>query len=166
MQVKVRKAKLSDAEAIHSLINLYYQKGVLLPRSLASIYEHIRDFWVYEEDGEIIACCALQVVWEDLAEIRSLAVKEGRRGEGIGRKLVKACLKEAEELGIKRVFSLTYEREFFASLGFKEVDKGTLPHKVWNDCVNCVKFPSCDEVAVLIELNSLGELQRLHGKKA
>jgi len=165
VQVMIRKAVLKDARAIHSLISDYYQKGILLPRSLASICERIRDFWVYEEEGEIIACCALQVVWEDLAEIRSLAVREGRRGEGIGRRLVEACIEEARELGVSRVFSLTYEKDFFASLGFSEVDKSQLPQKVWSDCVNCVKFPSCDETAVLIELNSLGKLQGLYGTK-
>ena len=149
----VRKARPSDARAIHALVNSYAQRGVLLPRSIGSIYEHIRDFWVCEEDGLILGCCALQIVWEDLAEIRSLAVKEERKGEGIGRRLVEACVEEARDLGIERVFSLTYAKDFFESLGFTVVDKGVLPHKVWGDCVNCAKFPNCDEVAVILELN-------------
>jgi len=158
----VRKARLSDAEAIHSLVNSYAQKGLLLPRSISSVYEHIRDFWVYEEEGEVVGCCALQIVWEDLAEIRSLAVREDRKGEGIGRKLVEVCIKEAKELGIERVFSLTYARDFFEALGFRVVDKSVLPHKVWGDCVNCVKFPSCDEIAVILELDeeSAPELEK------
>ncbi len=161
----IRKAKLGDARDIHRLIGSYSDQGILLPRSLASICEHIRDFWVYEENGSVIACCALQIMGEDLAEIRSLAVMPDRRGEGIGKRLVRACLKEARELGIGRVFSLTYEREFFYSLGFADVDKSLLPQKVWTDCVSCPKFPACDENAVLIELNSPDEQEATLFKK-
>ncbi|MDQ7083399.1 MAG: N-acetyltransferase [Aquificota bacterium] len=148
----VRKAKVKDAPRIYRLVNEQATKGLLLPRSLSSIYEHIRDFWVFEDSGDIVGCVALQVFWEDLAEIRSLAVREDRRGEGIGRSLVLACLKEAKELGISRVFSLTYARDFFLKIGFREIEKSQLPQKIWTDCVNCIKFPSCDEVAVIIEL--------------
>jgi len=149
----VRKAKLSDAQVIYELVSDYAKEGIILPRSLNSIYEHIRDFWVYEEEEEVLGCCALQVVWEDLAEIRSLAVRRDRKGEGIGRKLVKACIEEARQLGIRRIFSLTYAREFFERFGFRVIDKSTLPHKVWTDCVNCIKFPNCDEIAVILDLN-------------
>jgi amino-acid N-acetyltransferase len=155
MGTEVRKAKVADAREIYRLVNDQAVKGLLLPRSLSSIYEHIRDFWVYEEGGEILGCAALEVVWEDLAEIRSLAVREDRRGEGIGRALVTACLREAKDLGVKRVFSLTYAREFFLKMGFRDVDKSQLPQKIWSDCVNCFKFPSCDEVAVIIELDNV-----------
>ncbi len=151
----VRKARLKDAGAIHSLINTYASDGILLPRSLNSIYEHIRDFWVYEEEGNILGCCALQIVWEDLAEIRSFAVRKDRKGEGIGRALIEACLKEARELGIEKVFSLTYVKDYFEKLGFRMIDKDRLPHKVWSDCINCPKFPKCDETAVILELSVL-----------
>ncbi len=160
----VRKALLSDAKSIHALVSEHAQRGLLLPRSLNSIYEHIRDFWVYEENGEIVGCASLQIVWEDLAEIRSLAVKEERRGEGIGGKLVEACLREADQLGVERVFSLTYAREFFERMGFRVIDKGALPHKVWGDCVNCPKFPECDEIAVIIELSE-GPLTAVSGRR-
>ena len=153
----VRKAKVGDANAIYHLVNDYAREGLLLPRSLNSIYEDIRDFWVYEENGEIFACCALHVVWEDLAEIKSLAVRRDARGKGIGKELLKKCLEEANELGIKRVFALTYEVGFFERFGFSVVDKRSLPHKVWGDCINCIKFPSCDEVAVSLELSSIKE---------
>ncbi len=150
----LRKAKISDAKRIYELLNIYARKGVLLPRSLNSIYENIRDFWVFEEKEKIWGCCALHVLWEDLAEVRSLAVSPDRRGEGIGYELVRACLLEAWELGVKRVFSLTYVKDFFVeNFGFKEVDKSILPHKVWGECVNCVKFPNCDEEAVMLELS-------------
>ncbi len=155
----IRKARLKDAPFIHSLIRDYAEEGILLPRSLNSIYEHIRDFWVYEEEGEILGCCALQIVWGDLAEVRSLAVKKDRKGEGIGQALISACLREAKELGISRVFSLTYAKDYFERFGFKVVDKSVLPHKVWSDCINCVKFPNCDEIAVILELD--GNTSRL-----
>lgn len=147
----VRKATIKDAEAIQFLINEYAKQGLMLPRSLNSIYENIRDFFVYEEDGKILGVCALTVVWDNLAEIRSLAVHPQKRKLGIGKTLVKACLKDAKHLQITRVFTLTYQSEFFKKLGFKEIDKNTLPQKIWRDCINCVKFPNCDETAMEIE---------------
>lgn len=153
--MKIRKATLKDAMDIYNLINHYAKEGLLLPRSLNSIYENIRDFWVCEVDGEVVGCCALHVVWEDLAEVKSLAVKEEHRGKGIGEALVMACLKEAKELGIKRVFVLTYAVGFFSKLEFEEVDKAKLPHKVWGECINCVKFPVCDETALWVDLERL-----------
>lgn len=150
----IRKAKVKDAKAIYELLEVYAKKGILLPRSLSSIYENIRDFWVYEENDKVIGCCALHVVWEDLAELRSLAVSPERQGEGIGYELVRSCILEAWELGIKKVFSLTYVKDFFIkNFGFREVNKSVLPHKVWGECINCVKFPNCDEEAVLVELS-------------
>jgi len=149
----VRKATLKDAYPIQELIKDYAAEGLLLPRSLNSIYEHIRDFWVYEEEGKILGCCALQIVWEDLAEIRSFAVRRDRKGEGIGQALISACIEEAKELGISKLFSLTYAKDYFERFGFKVVDKSILPHKVWSDCINCVKFPNCDETAVILELD-------------
>lgn len=151
----IRKAKLKDAGDIYNLINHYAKEGILLPRSLNSIYENIRDFWVCEEGGNLIGCASLHIVWEDLAEIKSLAVSEEHKGRGIGTMLVEACLKEAEELGVKRVFVLTYAHDFFSKLNFEEVEKIKLPHKVWGECINCVKFPSCDEIAMWIDLEKV-----------
>ncbi len=148
----LRKAKPSDAVRIHELVNTYAKEGLLLPVSLNSLYDNIRDFWVYEIDGDIAGCAALHITWEDLAEIRSLAVKPSLRGKGIGKKLVGECIKEATSLGIKRVFVLTYQVEFFKKLGFRELEKTLLPHKVWTDCLNCPKFPNCDETAMIKEL--------------
>ena len=148
----VRKATLKDAIGIYHLINHYAREGLLLPRSLGSIYENIRDFWVYEEESQILGCASLHVVWEDLAEIKSLAVREDKRGKGIGSLLVEACLEEAQKLGIKKVFALTYAQSFFSKFGFEELEKTKLPHKVWGECVNCVKFPLCDEIAVWVDL--------------
>ncbi|WP_461832229.1 N-acetyltransferase [Aquifex sp.] len=150
----IRKATVKDAKAIYNLLTDYAKKGVLLPRSLNSIYENIRDFWVYEREGKVIGCVALHIMWEDLAEIRSLAVKEEYKGEGIGSQLVKKALEEAWELGVSKVFSLTYVKDFFIKkFGFREIEKSVLPHKVWGECINCVKFPNCDEEAVMVELS-------------
>ncbi len=149
----LRKAKVSDARDIYKLINEYAKENILLPRSLSSIYDNIRDFWVWEEEGNVVACGALHIVWEDLAEIKSFAVDRKYQGRGIGEEIVRACLKEAKELGIKRVFALTYIKEYFFKYGFYEIPKEILPHKVWGECMMCVKFPNCDETAVLIELD-------------
>ena len=157
----LRKAVLRDSVGIYSLINLYAKEGLLLPRSLNSIYENIRDFWVYEEDGRLVGCCALHIVWEDLAEIKSLAVAQNMKGKGIGTRLVQACLMEAKELGVKRVFVLTYSVDFFERLGFYTVQKESLPHKVWGECINCVKFPSCDEVAMQMEVEKLSMVEKI-----
>jgi len=148
----VRKAKISDAERIQYLVNEYAKKGLMLPRSINSIYENIRDFWVYDEGGEVLGVCALTIFWNDLAEIRSLAVDPEYTGKGIGTALVKKALEEAKEFGIYRVFTLTYQVKFFEKLGFRVIDKNTLPHKIWRDCINCVKFPNCDETAMEIWL--------------
>ncbi|MDX2479554.1 MAG: N-acetyltransferase [Desulfuromusa sp.] len=148
----IRHARITDARAIHTLLLAYAADGQLLGRSLADIYDSLRDFYVYEEDGEILGIGALAICWEDLAEVRSLAVVAGQQGKGIGRKIVESCLKEAVELGLKRVFALTYQPEFFKLLGFSDIEKAELPQKVWGACVNCVKFPDCDEFALAINL--------------
>jgi amino-acid N-acetyltransferase len=152
LEGKVRKARITDAGRIQFLINEYAKLGLMLPRSIQSIYENIRDFWVYEEKGEVLGVCALTIFWGDLAEIRSLAVDSKHTGRGIGTALVKRALEEAREFGIPRVFTLTYQVKFFEKLGFKVIDKERLPHKIWRDCINCVKFPNCDETAMEINL--------------
>ena len=152
MKGVLRKARIRDAEEIQFLINEYAKQGLMLPKTLQNLYEDIREFWVYEEEGKIVGTCALKIFWDNLAEIRSLAVSPGHTGRGIGTALVKAALKEARELEIERVFTLTYQVEFFKKLGFKVIDKETLPQKIWRDCINCVKFPNCDETALEIEV--------------
>ncbi len=149
----IREARLSDVKEIQRLIKLYSTRGEMLPRSLSELYDNIRDFVVFTQNRKVIGTCALHICWEDLAEIRSLAVEEKIRGRGIGGKLVKACLEESRRLGVKRVFALTYQSDFFERLGFKKVDKSVLPHKIWTDCLKCVKFPDCDEIAVVKELH-------------
>lgn len=148
----IRKAKLRDVQEIQQLIKRYSTRGEMLPRSLSELYDNIRDIFVSIQSRKVVGICALHVCWEDLAEIRSLAVEEKNRKEGNGAKLVKACLGEARMLGVKRVFALTYRPDFFERVGFKKVDKAVLPHKIWTDCLKCVKFPDCDEIAVVLEL--------------
>ncbi|MCS7164464.1 MAG: N-acetyltransferase [Thermodesulfovibrio sp.] len=150
--MKIRKATVSDVKSIHRLINEFAKKGEMLPRSLNELYENIRDFLIAEENGEIKGVCALHILWEDLAEIRSLAVKKDSQKKGIGSLLVKKSLNEAKKLGVKRVFVLTYIPEFFKKKGFKEFDKSKLPQKIWGDCIRCPKFPECDEVALIYEI--------------
>lgn len=148
----IRKARITDIRQIQALINTFARKDLMLPRSLNELYENIRDFWVADERGRVIGCCALHISWDDLAEIKSLAVSKKRQGKGRGKELVLACLEEAREIGAKKIFALTYKPEFFKKFGFKRVKHSQLPHKIWAECINCCKFPSCKEIALLKEL--------------
>ena len=149
---KLRKAKPSDVPAIKELVNHYAAEGFLLPRSLSDIYENIRNYWVAEEKGRLFACVSLQVCWEDMAEIRSLAVAKSAQRQGWGRALVERGLAEAGELGLKRVFTLTFLPEFFEKLGFVGIEKEKLPQKIWKDCLACQHFPDCKEEAMVREI--------------
>jgi amino-acid N-acetyltransferase len=152
--LKIRKAKISDLKQIHKLINEYAKKEEMIPRPLSELYENMRDFIVCEYDANICGVCALHIMWEDLAEIRSLAVDGGYQKMGIGRNLVRQCLREAKLLGLQKVFALTYHPEFFKKLGFVDIDKSSLPQKIWGDCIRCPRFPGCDEYAVIIEMET------------
>ncbi|HEY7585375.1 MAG TPA: N-acetyltransferase [Candidatus Deferrimicrobiaceae bacterium] len=144
---------MGDVKAIQKLIAEYARKGDMLPRSLSEIYENLRDYFVFVEDGEVIGSAAVHLMWEDLAEVRSLAVRDDRMRRGVGTQLVEACISEAIVLGITRIFALTYKPLFFEKLGFKQVDKAELPHKIWSDCLKCSKFPDCDEVALVADFS-------------
>jgi len=145
----IRAARMDDIPRIHALLSHFADQGLLLGRSLSSLYDQLRDFVVFEEDGRVVGVCALHVCWENLAEIRSLAIDEEYHRRGIGRRLVSACLEEATQLGIDRIFTLTYQPGFFRKLGFVPIDKNELPHKVWSDCIHCPKFPDCNEEALI-----------------
>lgn len=149
----IRKAQIKDVKDIQKLLTGYASRGDMLSRSLSELYESLRDFYVCEEDGKLMGTAALHVVWEDLAEVRSVAVAEDVARKGIGSQLVQACITEAREIGLKRIFCLTYKPDFFGKHGFQLVDKSELPHKVWSDCIKCVKFPDCDENAMVLDLN-------------
>lgn len=148
----IRKAQIADVKDIQKLLMTYANRGDMLSRSLSELYESLRDFYVVEESGALLGAAALHIVWEDLAEVRSVAVTEEAGRKGIGSCLVQACIAEAREIGLKRIFCLTYKPDFFAKHGFRLVDKSELPHKVWGDCIKCPKFPDCDENAMIMDL--------------
>lgn len=150
----IRKARVDDVVEMKHIIYNYAREELMLARSLSELYESIRDFFVCEIDGQVVGCCALHIFWEDVAEIRAFAVKPGFTRQGIGTKFAQACLEEAEELNMKEVFTLTYVPDFFKRLGFEIVDKNLLPKKVWAGCVNCPKFPDCDEIALIKPLRT------------
>lgn len=148
----IRKAKMEDVKQIHNLLNHYAGQGLLLACSVSSLYDRLRDFVVYtDENNQLLGVCSLHITWENMAEVRSLAVTEESQGKGIGRELVLQCLQEARSYGIGKVFTLTYQPGFFRKLGFADIDKRDLPHKIWSDCIHCHKFPDCDEEALMLE---------------
>ena len=151
--MKVEKAKISDVQQMHEMVNKFAERGEMLPRALSEIYEDIRDYFVIrDENDKVIACVALHISWSDLAEIRTLAVNENKQEQGLGSLLIKACLDEAKQLGIDKIFCLTYKPAFFEKNGFVQVDKMELPRKIWSECFRCPKFPDCDEVALIYQL--------------
>ncbi|MFC1792986.1 N-acetyltransferase [Planctomycetota bacterium] len=147
--MNVRNATISDAKTINALINSYAERDRMLFRSMADIYENLQTFIVAELDETIVGCCALEVIWADLAEIKSLAIDEAYKGKGIGRELVAAAVGQAVKLGVPKVFALTLEPAFFEKSGFAIVEKEALPMKVWSDCARCSKQQNCDEIALL-----------------
>ncbi len=170
VKVVLRKALMCDVKSLYNLFSEYSKAGEMLPRSMSDIYEHLRDFYIAEieneDDGgevsdisghapDVIGACALTIVWENLAEIRSLAVKRPYTRKLIGTELIKKCIEEAKFFKITSLFALTYKPQFFQKSGFKVIDKSELPHKIWSDCINCVKFPDCDETAVMLELSQI-----------
>ena len=149
----IRKATIKDVKAIHLLLQEYGKKEELLARPLSQLYDHVRDFCVYEnKDHKMIGCCALQFCWEDLAEIRSLAVHPDHLGKNIGTDLAQAVLTEAISFNVEKIFTLTYKPDFFKQFGFVEIERSDLPLKIWGDCMICVKFPDCDEIAMMKQL--------------
>jgi amino-acid N-acetyltransferase len=150
----LEKAKIGDVPKIQQLVNSFADKGEMLARPLSEIYENLRDYFIVREDDKIIACGALHISWQDLAEIKALAVSENAQRKGLGAEVVKACIKEAHELEIPLLFCLTYKPLFFGKQGFTEVDKMTLPNKVWTECFHCPKFPDCGETAMILPLKT------------
>jgi amino-acid N-acetyltransferase len=152
----VRQATLADVERMHALINHFADKGLMLPKARSKLYQNIRDFFVAEQvdDGGLptfVGCGALHVLWEDLGEIRSLAVDERFQGSGVGCHLVHVLLQDATRLRLPQLFVLTYQQAFFERMGFLLVNKETLPRKVWGECFDCPKFPNCEEIAMTLD---------------
>jgi len=149
MKYTLHTALVKDMKDIHALLLGSAAAGEMLPRSLSNLYSHTRDFILIKDtEGKVAGCCALAMIWEDLAEIRSLFVRQDLRRKGWGRRLAEACLESARSYGIRRVFTLTYQVSFFATLDFAEISKDTLSQKIWVDCIHCPKFPDCDEIAM------------------
>jgi amino-acid N-acetyltransferase len=149
----VRKAGIEDVRRIHAIVNGAAAKGEMLARALGELYDNMRDYFIYEENGEILGTGALHICWEDLAEIRSICVVESARFKGVGRRLVDACIEEARQFNIGKLFLLTYQEEFFKKMGFEVRDKKELPQKIWSDCIRCAKFPECDEIAMVFHID-------------
>lgn len=152
ISMQIRKAEINDVKDMQKLLMVYASRGDMLSRSLSEIYESLRDYYVADEEGVLLGTAALHIVWDDLAEVRSVAVSEDAGRKGVGSKLVQACIDDGRKLGLKKIFCLTYKPDFFAKQGFHLVDKSELPHKVWGDCIKCPKFPDCDENAMIMEL--------------
>jgi amino-acid N-acetyltransferase len=151
--MKVEKATIGDVKRMHELVNKFARKGEMLPRALSEIYENLRDYFVIRNSrGNLLACVALHINWSDLAEIKALAVTSDKHRKGLGSALIRACISESKSLGIPRIFCLTYKPDFFVKQGFKVVDKMELPRKVWAECYSCPKFPDCDEVALVYDV--------------
>ena len=144
------RASIADAQPICELVNTFARKGEMLPRTMSEVYQNLRDFYViHDESGTLVACGALHILWADLAEIKSLAVREDQQSQGFGARIVEACMDEAREIGIETAFALTYRPGFFEKLGFTQADVMTLPRKVWGECYRCPKFPGCNEIAMV-----------------
>jgi len=147
-EIVIRKPLIKDVPAMAHIINGFATQGLMLPRSRHQVYKTLCEFVVATSNGAIVGCAALDIVWEDLGEIRSLAVAEEWQRHGVGRLLVEALLDEAKALGLPGVFALTYQEPFFEGMGFHVVPRESLPHKIWGDCLNCPKYPDCDEIAM------------------
>lgn len=147
----IRQATMKDVDQMLEIINQYAQQGLMLPRTKLSVCEHLQSFIVAHDGSTVIGVAGLHILWEDLAEIRSLAISESAKGMGVGKQLVLFLVEECRRLGINRVLALTYQKEFFEKCGFHIVAKETLPQKVWKDCINCSKLPVCDEIAMIMQ---------------
>lgn len=152
--MKIRQAKVSDVHTIHSLIGYYAEKKEMLPRSINDLYENIQELFVVEDKNKVVGCCALHVSWEDLAEIKALAIAQNYQHKGLGTKLVLTCQDKAKELDIKKVFALTFKPDFFARLGYTRISREKLPHKIWGECVKCPLFPDCGEIPLIKDLSA------------
>src|SRR6516225_6129936 len=149
-RLKIRTARVGDVPAIYELIRTFAERKLMIRRSLGELYESIREFLVaVDGEGRVVGCVALHVFWEDLAELRCLAVAEHLQGQGLGRRLVEACWESARDLEIKSLFTLTHAVEFFERCGYHPIEKSELPHKIWNECVRCPLFPNCNEIALI-----------------
>jgi amino-acid N-acetyltransferase len=150
----IRKARMGDVRQMHALLNHFAESRELLPRSLSEIYENLQQFFVVTKGDEIVGTCALYITWDDLAEVKALAVAREYQGKGLGKWLLTTIIEEAKKIGVKTLFTLTIRENLFKKFGFKHVKKSGLPHKVWTECVRCPYFPdSCIETSLVLDLS-------------
>ena len=149
-----RKATFADVDEIYELIANYAAQGIMLPKPHSILYETLREFVVAEEIASktVVGVGALHFTWNELAEVRSMAVHADFSRRGIGSAIVRRLLAEGKAFGVKNFFTLTYRPDFFGSLGFKVTTKESLPHKIWKECLECSKFPNCDEIAMTLDV--------------
>jgi amino-acid N-acetyltransferase len=150
--IVIRRARLEDVPGITAVMSSYVAQGILLPRPVSELYQCVREFHVAEHEGRIVACAALRVLWDDLGEVRSLAVRPDFHGRGLGARLAQRVIDDARAFDLPRLIALTREVEFFERCGFTVISRDVLPRKVWTDCVRCPKRHACDEVAVVLDL--------------
>jgi len=144
-----RKARFDDIESIYGLVHIYAAQGEMLPRSRNTLYENLRDMVVAEADDGVIGVGALHIMWDRLAEVRMMAISPDHTRKGVGAEIVSRLLAEGDALGIEKVFTLTYKPDFFRKLGFIRISREELPQKVWKECIDCPKYPNCDEIAMI-----------------
>lgn len=148
----IRRARVNDVPRLYDMINYFAVQGDMLPKTLDTLYNRIREFKVAEADGEVVASAALKITWKDLAEVTSAVVHPDFRGRSLGRKVVETLIDEAREVGIPTIFALTLQVGFFSRIGFREIPMHHLPHKIWQDCDICFKRDRCDEIAMIKEI--------------
>ncbi len=148
----IRPAEVGDIQGIKALIDPHVETGIMLPKTLTQLYESVRDFQVCVEDQRVIGAGALHVLWEDLAEIRSIAVHPKFHRRGLGSKIVDALIEESRALGIRRLFTFTLAVEFFQSFGFLEYPRNDIPPIVWVECSKCSKYYNCDETGMILQI--------------
>lgn len=144
-----RKARFDDIESIFGLVHIYAAQGEMLPRSRNTLYENLRDMVIAESGSEVVGVGALHIMWDRLAEVRMMAIAPAYMKRGIGTEIVRWLLDEGDALGIEKVFTLTYKPDFFRKLGFIRISREELPQKVWKECIDCPKYPNCDEIAMI-----------------
>ncbi|MFC2460241.1 MAG: N-acetyltransferase [Selenomonas noxia] len=144
-----RKARFDDIESIFGLVHIYAAQGEMLPRSRNTLYENLRDMVIAESGSEVVGVGALHIMWDRLAEVRMMAIAPAYMRRGIGTEIVRWLLDEGDALGIEKVFTLTYKPDFFRKLGFISISREELPQKVWKECIDCPKYPNCDEIAMI-----------------
>ncbi len=152
MELQIQTATLADMELVHALITPFADRNEMLHRPKSELYENVRDYFVVKDQGEVIASGSVHVVWNDLAEIKAVAVREEYQSQGWGKRMVAHCMEAARDMGIATVFVLTHKTGYYDQLGFQQIDVMHLPRKVWGECLRCPKFPTCDEIAMVYHL--------------